>query len=282
MATVTEKRAWLREHRPDLTVGNRGGLSRELETAWEEGQPGDYHDGVSEADFSGLEPGEAEPETPLTPERAPATPRSRRRAQTPRQRVGKLFSQDKQRDRKAKAKARAKHPRVSTEHVIGRVWEGLARVAQPLSLPVSACLQVQSRVAGPILEDVIAGTVVDRALQPIARAERKAETVLALVAPPVLVALIEQCGAMEAAGAITPQQAMMRRAILVPMLRETLRIWIDVAGPKIEEATQREHEYQEKYGHTIDGMIGLFFGQQDSAAYAEAEPEPEPEPAMAS
>ena len=281
MATVAERRAWLAEHRPDLDVPQRGRLGPDLEAAWAEGNAS-LDGGITAEDFDGLEPAEREPETPLEPERAPGTPRSRRRAQSPRARVRSFFGPSEPKDAKAKA-AKAKRDRknrVSVEHLVARVWEGAARIVQPLSLPVSRCLQVQSPVAGMILEDVVRETVVDRALQPIARAEEKVESVLALVAPPVLVAAIEQTAALEAAHAITPQQAMMRNAFQVPMLRESLRVWIKVAGPKVEEAARREAEYQEKFGHTIDELIALFFGQE--TVTVTAEPVAEPEPAMAS
>ena len=275
MATTAEKRAWLAEHRPDLDVPQRGRLAPDLEHAWAEGNGDDPAD-VTEPDFDGLRPAEREPDTPLQPEREPATPRSRRRRQTPRQRVRSLFGPADD-DKKPRPRPRRKPPRVSVEHLVSRCWEGLARVAQPLSLPVSRCLQVQSPVAGMILEEIVEGTIVDRALQPVARAEEKAEKVLALVAPPLLVATLEQTAALEAAGAITPQQAMMRRAFQVPLLKESLRVWLEVAGPKVEAAARKEAEYAEKFGHTIDELMALFFGP----VTATAEHVPEPEPAVA-
>lgn len=277
MPTVAEKRAWLREH-TDLEVPDRGRLGPDLEQAWADGNA--TYDGVVDADFGdGLEPAEREPETPLEPERAPGTPRARRRAQSPQQRVRGLFGGGKAKDKPAPKGKAKKIVRVPVEHLISRVWEGAARIVQPLSLPVSRCLQVQSPVAGMILEDVVRDTVVDRALQPIARAEEKTEKVLALVAPPILVASLEQTAALEAAGAITAQQAMMRRAFQVPLLRESLRIWLQVAGPKVEEAARREEEYQRTFGKTIDELMALFFGPVTMTAEQAA---PEPEPAMAS
>lgn len=278
MPTVAEKRAWLREH-TTLDVPDRGRLGPELEQAWAAGNA--TYDGVTSEDFpDGLEPSEREPETPLEPERAPGTPRSRRRAQSPRARVRGLFGPSQPKDTKTSKRKPKTKPRVPVDNLVSRVWEGIARVAQPLSLPVSRCLQVQSPVAGMILEDVVRDTIVDRALQPVARAEEKAEAVLALVAPPLLVAAIEQTAALEAARAITAQQAKMRNALQVPLLKESLRIWLKIAGPKVEEAARREREYQDMYGVTIEELMDLFFSRETPPT-ATAEPV-EPEPAMAS
>jgi hypothetical protein len=258
MASVTEMRSWLRDHGED--VPERGRLNADMIARYEAGNPdwdtADGDDAIADAD-------ELEPSVPMQPEKPPRTARTARQAKR-RQPVGdRLFGK---REPKPAAGRKPKHKRVSVEHLIGRGWEAVARLAQPLSLPMSRCLQVQSPVAGLILEDIVAGTVVDRVLQPVARAEEKAEKVLALIAPPILVLAIE------ASQQLPPQQMMMRQAILMPMLKESLRVWLQVAGPKVEQAAAREAEYQEKFGRTIDEMIGLFFG---AGATVTAEQEPE-------
>ena len=186
----------------------------------------------------------------MEPEKPPRTAKSDRKTRRTRPIGERLFG-----PKPAGGKGKPKHRRISVDHLIGRMWEGVARFAAPMSLPVSRCLQVQSPVAGMIIEDLVAGTVADRVLQPVARAEEKAEKVLALVGPPLLVLAIEQ------SMLLPPDQMMVRQALLMPILKESLRVWIQVAGPKVEEAARREEEYQEKFGRTIDEMIGLFFGQ---------------------
>jgi hypothetical protein len=272
MATVTDMRAWLRAERPDLGVGDRGRLTAEQTAVYEEahGVPGagaEYDAGVSDADFD-----EREPDTPMQPERRPRTQRDRRdEARTASRRtrsdrlVGRLLGgSDDGPKAKGKTTARKRIPRVPVDHLISRVWEGMARVAGTASMPVSRCLQVQSPVAGMILEDVISGTVVDRALQPLARAEEKAEKVIALLGPPLLVAAIESTAA------LPPEQAAMRQAILIPLLKESLRVWLEVAGPKVEEAARREADYQNNFGRTIDELLNLFFGNVTMTAEATA------------
>jgi hypothetical protein len=255
MATVTEMRTRLREAGEEVPARGRLGpdhIARYRELADSEpSEPWDVGGGDELAS-----PDEAEPDVPMTPEQSPRTPRSARRARP----VGeRIFGRRDPKTQAGKGKVK-KIPRMSLEHLVGRGWEAIARFSAPLSLPVSRCLQVQSPVAVMILEEVVAGTTIDRFLQPVARAEAKAEKVLALVAPPILVLAIEQ------SQQLPPQQMMMRQAFLMPMLKESLRVWLQVAGPKVEEAARKEAEYQEKFGHTIDEMIGLFFGPQQTTS----------------
>ncbi len=260
MATVTEMRAALRAAGED--VPERGRLNADMIARYDQiiAEAEADWDLTGEGDDAVIDPDELEPSVPREPERPPRTARSARSARRARPVGERLFGK---REPKA-GKAKPKHRRISVDHLVSRGWEAIARIAQPLSLPVSRCLQVQSPVAGMILEEIVAGTIVDRALQPIARAEEKAEKALALIAPPILVLAIEQ------SQTLPPQQMMVRQAFLMPMLKESLRVWLQVAGPKVEEAARKEAEYQEKFGRTIDEMIALFFGQPETV---QAEPE---------
>src|ERR1700733_13675768 len=217
MATVTEMRTWLRDQGHE--VPERGRLTADWKQLYDTAHPAGPS-GTDDPDWDLQDTedetlgGETEPDVPMQPERPPRTARSgrreRRSAQTRSDRlVGKLLGgTPKDKDAKAKAKPKTRHRRVSVDHLVGRAWEGLARFTAPVSLPVSRCLQVQSPVAGMILEEIIAGTMADRILQPVARAEEKAEKVLALVGPPVLVLALEQ------AALLPPEQAAMRQAII--------------------------------------------------------------------
>jgi len=82
-------------------------------------------------------------------------------------------------------------------------------------------------------------------LQPLARAEEKGEIAFALIGPPLLV------------GALTTKPEF--SPILIPMLKESLRVWIDVAGPKLKLVEEREKAFAEKYGDRIDAMLEMFF-----------------------
>jgi hypothetical protein len=260
MATVTEMRTWLRDQGHD--VPERGRLTQGWKDLYDQGHPWDL-DGADE--LAGAD--ETEPDVPMQAERQPRTQRSARRDRRARPAAEKVRGWRKKPADKAAAARKRKQARVSVDHLVSRGWEAVARIAQPLSLPVSRCLQVQSPVAGMIIEEIVAGTLVDRVLQPIARAEEKAEKVLALVGPPLIVLAIEQSFLLPA------EQMMMRQALLMPMLKESLRMWLVIAGPKVEEAARREAEYQKTFGRSINEMIELFFGQAVTVKAEQVEPE---------
>jgi len=265
MATVTEMRTVLRAS--GLAPPDRGRLSPDWIKEYDKivaDTPSDVEDdyGISEADFRDLPADDemAEPSIPLKEETRPVRPSEPKRHVRQR-----LFGASSPKDTSSKAKDKKRQKRITVEHLIGRTWEGLARISQPFSLSVSRCLMIQSPVAGAILEDVVRDTVVDRALQPLARAEEKAEAVIALAGAPILVMAIEQAMALE-----DQRQQAIRLAFLMPMLDESLRIWLKVAGPKVEIAAKREAEYQEKYGATINQLkAAILFG--GVAAEAEAD-----------
>src|SRR5258708_589723 len=146
--------------------------------------------------------------------------------------------------------------RVPVDRLIERAWDALSRFVAPVNVPMSRVLAMQSPVAGLILEPEVKGTIVDRVLQPIARTEKRGEVLFALIGPPLIV------GALSA----RPQAA----PVLVPMLRESLAVWIDVAGPKVKVAQERAQKFQEQYGQDIDDMIGMIFADwEGNATHAE-------------
>lgn len=165
--------------------------------------------------------------------------------------------------RKATGRTAAKKPRVSVDRLVSGIWSGLSRLTANVNLPVARVLNAQAPVAGMLLEDVIKNTVVDRALQPFARASQGGELAFALIAPPLLV------GALTSERGQTPEG----QAVLMPLLQASLKSWIDVAGPKLEEHTEREREFKEKYGATIDALIAGFFAPVNGEPF---QPEPQP------
>jgi hypothetical protein len=222
-----EARAILREHGEEPPV--RGRLNDDWKARAQalradaplpEEEPS-YDGGVTDADFAVTEA--AEPPA-IVPERKPR--RVKPTAQPP------LW--DRLRGAKdGKAKPKRKHPRVSVAPLVGNFWALMGSVAARADVPLGRCLTMQSPVAGEILEDVVKGTVVDTALQPIARARDKGKAVAALLLPPACVLAIER------AQLLPEKQKEAREALLWPMLVQSMMMWEEVAGDKVAAMAER-------------------------------------------
>jgi hypothetical protein len=290
MVTLADKRAWLREYTSE-DIPARGRLRPELVAMYDQAHPGadappepsafgdDWPDLDTDWDLNDADsvpdPEDFEPSVPMQPERPPRTARSARaarRAEPVADRGSRLVSSLLGSKDKAKPGGKGKKapPRISLEKFITRGYSTLGRMVAPLSQPMSNCLQAQSAMAGVIFEDMARGTIADRFLQPAARAEDRLDKGFALVAPPVIVLAIEQTQVAVNAGRLDPKQAMVRMAFLQPMLRESLRIGLEVSESYAEQMKARI-EQDAKWDAQVDELIGLIFGM----------PVPEAEPAAA-
>jgi len=226
----SEARDILREH--GETVSTRGKLATAAKgRATEYPAAGDtYTDGTAPDDFTS--PGETvagdPPDTTpaLPPERPPRRVRAPRRGPTLKERLSGT----------GKDKGKKRHPRVRVDGLISSAWAAMGGLAGQIDPPLGRTLVMQAPVAGLILEDVVKGTAADRVLQPIARAEEKAEKVLALLAPPAIIV------ALEASQTLPPEQRQVREAILIPLLRRSLVLWVKIAGDKADEMITRAAE----------------------------------------
>jgi hypothetical protein len=266
MADAATIRQWLNDNgRPQSDHGRISKTDREFyDRAHADLAPPPGDDfagqGVTAADFP---PDDTEPDEPVTPE---TPPRSGRRARTrtrPADRASRFASRLFDSGGKKKPPGR-KPPRVSLEKFVTRGWTMFGRMSMAISQPMGRCLQAQAPMAGILLEDIARGTVTDRFLQPLARAEDKLDKVFALAAPPVLVLAIDM------ANGLPPAEAAARQAVLVPMLREALRVSMEVSEAYAEAITERLAQNM-KYDAQIDTLLAVIFGQ----AEAKAEPEPE-------
>ncbi len=272
--TAADKRAWLRDQ--GYKVPEKGTLRAELEAAWAAAHPGangdseaspgpDYPDGMTGDEF-------AEPEIPdevfdELAEGAPRKPPAPRGGMPARWRPP--WSRGGQ---QRKGKGRKRKPRVSVEDVICGGWRIMARAARPVP-PLQRTLRVQAPVAGLLLDDAVRGTLVDKMLQPIARAQVQGKVVAALAGPPVLVTVISMHLAQCQQAGTDPNPVFMSAAS--EMLRESLIIWMDVAGPKFEAALARERAFEEHYGQDVDAFTSWLFAPPpdpgDDQAVAEEE-----------
>jgi hypothetical protein len=268
MATATEVRTWA------VSEGNatsRGKLRTEVIDQWNADHPNDPYEpnaprgetppaDYPDADFDGLFPDADLGDMGETP---PRKPRSSKAA--PKGGFRNPFSRGKAKP------AGKKKPRVSTESLLGAVWRGGAKLLTPLP-PLQRTLRMQAPVAGMLLDDVVKGTIVDPLLQPLARLADQGKTVQALAGPPVFVGAImaHQMRCAQAEVELNP----LFMAVATEGLRSSLMAWMDVAGPKFDEAMEREELFEAKYGQRVDDMIALIFAERPvTEADVEAEEE---------
>ena len=163
---------------------------------------------------------------------------------------------------------RAVKKRIRVDRLASRFWEVGGRIVSQVDVPLGRVLVWQSDSAGLMVEQMVAGTFVDKMLQPLARAEERAETGFALLAPGACVA------ALRMAEGLPDEQKAIRQAIILPILREALAINIQISGTLAEERIQRGIDLAPLYAQA-DQVLSMIF----------ATPEPAPQqaaPEMAS
>ena len=141
-----------------------------------------------------------------------------------------------------------KRRRVSIENILSSGWAlgAMALARKPDAIPVARVLDMQAPVAGIIGEELLAGTLVDRILQPLARGGRKAELATALIGPPMLV------GIMTARPELHP--------VLRPMLKMTMMSWMELSEPAFKKVQKRQEAWAERFGDVdLDAMIDLLW-----------------------
>lgn len=268
MAEVHQIREWLRDQGYD--VPTKGRIPGPMQHAYDaahgngNGTGPDYPDGMDDTAFAdtgdGLdgELGDTGESTPRSTPRGPRGPRAAKR----------FF-----RGRAKPGRRKPRKPRVPVEDLIGAAWRLMASVARPVP-PLHRTLRVQAPVAGALLEDAVRDTVVDVFLQPFARLQNGGKALAALLGPPMIVTALS-VHLQRAALSGTPANALLletgREA-----LRESLMIWMDVAGPKFQQAMEREAEFEEKYGKRVDDFIDWLMSpppDPGDAAAAQAEEE---------
>ena len=247
-ATANDIREWARGK--GYEMNERGRVPAHIRNAYNAEHPSmngapDYPPGMDDDDFS--EPGAPPASAPPPPDTGEAKPRNPAKPAGKGWRFGGAAKGKRAAGRKAK-------PRVPVDDIICTVWRGLARVAGPLP-PLQRTLRVQAPVAGLLLEDSVKGTVIDTVLQPLARMQTQGKAVAALAGPPMLVTAITLHVQRQALAGEDPNPVFM--SVAMEMLRESLMLWMDVAGPKFEEALAREKRFEEDYGAPVDDFMAF-------------------------
>lgn len=187
-ATTTDVREWAKAK--GIDIGAHGRIPAHVreqyesentspqEDAYPAPAPGpDYDQGITDADFiTADEPPEPGPGHP-----AEVKPR---RVRTPRPATAGVFARWRKPKTGKTTRPARKLPRVSIAGLIEDAWSQMAWAAAPIP-PMQRLLYAQAPFAGIALEAALKDTVVDRVLQPAARAEEKAKAVGGLVMPPL-------------------------------------------------------------------------------------------------
>lgn len=131
--------------------------------------------------------------------------------------------------------------RKSLAAVISMGYEWLSVPTAAISPPVSFMMQIQAPVVGEILDGPIAGTIIDKLLQPLASVNAAMEPVNAVLTPLVGAFLLDRF----------PQHA----DKILPKMRNGLHQWAKVSGPHYVKIQQEEEVFTEEYGDSIDKVL---------------------------
>jgi len=229
VAADTDIREWARAR--GMSVGERGRLPRDVQDAYA-AENGDETVPRDSAEITELPTETAPLETRATGERPP----------------GKAARKEPWWKRFTSGKVRR---RASLE-TLGTVGYSIAaHVARTNGMvSVSRVLEWQSPVAGVVVDTALKGTIVDKVLQPIARAGERGEALAAMLGVPLLVAAISA----------NPKRAPM----LLPVLKVALIHWATVAAPAMKTLEQRQKKLQEALGDfDPDALIAAIFAPDE-------------------
>jgi len=120
--------------------------------------------------------------------------------------------------------------RVTVSDTLEDIWTGIGGLAVRTNhAPLGRYLQWQAPAAGQLLDEVVAGTVIDRKLlQPAVKARGRLDVVIALLGPPGIILAIER----------NPQNAQM----LLPALKSSLRSSLPTLLPAMKKAAAKEQK----------------------------------------
>lgn len=236
MTTDADVRTWAKAAGVDCPT--RGMVPKAVRDQYDAAHPSAEH-GYAEA--------EAAPTRPQTAADVPPLP--------PAGRFPKL-------GRGGPARPRREHKRVSLESGAEWAWRILGNAAASRGLvPTGRALMLQAPVAGMILEDTLRGTVVDRIAQPFVRGGESAKEVVTLLGVPVIVTTLT----------IRPEL----QGQLVPVLRNMMREWAIIAGPRIKAREKREKRAMEQLGvddagldEMVDAWVASLFAPMDDVPEA--------------
>jgi len=164
-------------------------------------------------------------------------------------------------------KARPQKPRLPVGKLAERGWSRMARAAEMVNVPVGRCMQWETALVGIEFEAAVKGTVVDRVLQPLARAEEKITGVGSLVAMPLIVGALQSPGNQPD----TPVGAM-RHHTLMTMLEECVEAQLELLGdPGVAEKVAAAQAERASRRAEVEKIISMIFAPPAETADEAAE-----------
>ena len=233
---MSEIRDWAAEN--DIEVPARGPVPKAIKEQYEESRRADlkrFNDDGVEFEAGDYKPSSASPETPPSP---------------PKKRFSLFGGGGAGKDVAPIRAPKRGHRRVSLESVMSNAWVGAGTLLTitGADVPVGRCLTFQAPAVGPMLDKALKGTIIDKALQPIARVGAQGEALSAVVLPPLLVGIIERQPALY--------------PMLVPVLKATMATYLVAMAPVVVAQQKREQETMEAMGLMgvdLDDLVASMF-----------------------
>jgi hypothetical protein len=162
---------------------------------------------------------------------------------------------------------------VSLASLIEDAWSQMAFASSGIP-PMQRLLQAQAPFSALALEDALAGTVVDRVLQPVARAEDKAKAVGGVMFPPVALMMVlatapvpQVIDGTDPPQYVFPEPSTQHKASLMT-LRWSLMLWSEAGEARLDEYRARAEATAER-GAAADRFMMYILGYEDQAAEPE-------------
>ena len=172
--------------------------------------------------------------------------------------------------------------RVSTAETIGDVWTaGGGLLGRTGHVPLGRYMQWQAPAAGEMLDEAVAGTLIDKKfLQPAVKARGRLDLLIAVMGPPAVILQIErspQLFHLDDQGNLTHP--------LLPILKTSIRSSLPTMLPAMRKAQAKEQKVNEAVREMFPDMpegvdpVNMVIAEMFAGyAFAQAPPAPQTEP----
>lgn len=204
-------------------------------------------------------------------EEVPPQPQKRGRGR-PRKIISELFGDGEEQKKEEEKKPAKKNTnlgrprkRTSVKSELGMIWKMAANFVSAINAPAAKAVALEAPIAGQILDDAVAGTVIDRWLiQPFAGASDKYGPLILLIGFPAAVYIADT----------HPEH----RPMVEDYIRKAIvQIMVSTADEMKATAEREAHASEQlaelgSAGITADGLMGWLFEENAEAPAEEPEP----------